>query len=428
VFEKKTTYPLAISSTPLSVSVDSLAETTSGEPMTFTIAVRSNAAVSLDNVVLTASTPFGFSVKASSVPMSNSSFLIGTLAPGASKQVTLTGTLAGQDKEQRVFHFTVGTAKSSQSSDLALTYMTQDATVTIKSPFITTSLALNGDTSSSVVVPPGTLQNATISYVNTLPTTVTNVAVSIYVSGSAIDYNSIKTSGGFYNSVNHTISFGQDVDPALAALAPGASGIGTFSFMTLPPGMPSPNVTFTVSVSGMRIGQTNVPEQVTTSTVKTAKVSTIVQLASLSSHVTGSFGVSGRVPPRAGETTTYAINWTVQNSGSAIAGSTVKATLPGYVVYTGNTLGTGTISYDSVSHIVTWNIGDLAQGANALGAFEVSLTPSTSQRGSPAVLVNQATFSGHDRFAGVQVTGTADQVTTETKGDPNYVSGNGIVQ
>ncbi len=427
-FEKKSSYALSVSSTPLSVSVDSLTETVSGEPLTFSLTVRSNATVPMNNVILTTSSPFGFSVASSSLPLTNSTFFIGTLKPGASEQVTLTGELSGQDNEQRVFHFTVGTAKSSTDQTVAISYMTQDATVTIAAPFIATTIALNGDTSPNVVIAPESLQSVSISYVNTLATTVSNVSIVVSVTGSAIDYDSIKTTNGFYNSSNHTIVFGQDVDPALASLAPGASGLGSFTFATTPAGVSSPSVTLSVSASGTRVGQANVPEQVTASTVKVARVATAVQFSSSVSHKTGPFGTSGPIPPQANVPTTYAVIWRVQNLGSAVAGGTVTATLPGYVSYTGQTSGTGSFSYDTVSHVVTWNAGDLAQGAIAEGAFEISFTPSTSQRDSVVILANQASFSGYDRFAGVPVAASAEQVTTATPGDPGYIPADGIVQ
>ncbi|MFA6503277.1 MAG: hypothetical protein WCT45_03430, partial [Candidatus Paceibacterota bacterium] len=317
IFEKKTSYPLAITSTPLSVSVDALAETVSGEPITFTLTVRSNAAVPLSNVAVSASSPFGFSVTSSSIPLSNGSFLIGTLAPGASKQVTLTGTLSGQNNEQRVFHFTVGTAKSSQDPTLSVSYMTQDATVKIAAPFITTTLAINGDTSPNVVITPGSTNSVTLTYVNTLSTAVTNASIVVSVAGSAIDYDSIKSTNGFYNSSDHSVLFSKDTDPALATLAPGASGIGTLTFSTLPVGTLSPTVTLALSVSGTRVGQSHVPERVTTSAVKTAKVATTVLFSSRTSHLQDPFGASGPIPPRANQATTYAVFWNIQNKGNA---------------------------------------------------------------------------------------------------------------
>jgi conserved repeat domain len=86
IFVKKSSYALTVSSTPLSLSVDTLAETVSGKPLTLTLTVRSNTTVPLDNVVLSGALPFGFSVASSSLPFSNSSFLLGTLPPAQVKR------------------------------------------------------------------------------------------------------------------------------------------------------------------------------------------------------------------------------------------------------------------------------------------------------------------------------------------------------
>lgn len=430
IFVKKSSYALLVSTTPLSLSVDALTETVSGKPCTFTLTVQSNATVPLDNVVLAGAFPFGFLVTSSSLPLSNSSFLLGTLKPGATKTVTLTGTLTGQESEQRIFHFTVGTASTAHDQTLAVTYMTVDTPVTITAPFINTTLALNGDTSPNIIVAPGTHQSATLSYTNTLSTNITNASVAIAISGTAVDYNSIQTTNGFYRSSDHTVVFSRDTDPSLASLAPGASGIGTFTFATLPVNALTslPTITFSISVSGTRVGQSNVPEQVSASATKTAKVATTVVFGATALHASGPLSTSGPIPPLVDQATTYTVVWNVRNQGSPIAGSSVSATLPSYVSYTSLSTGTGSFSYNEGSRTVSWNVGDLAQGASAQGAFQVSLTPSTSQQGSAPVLTSSASFSGYDRFAGVQVTASADPVTTETKGDPGYSPENATVQ
>jgi hypothetical protein len=429
IFVKKSSYAIGISTTPLSLSVDTLTEAVSNKPLTLTLTVRSNATVSLSNVVVAGAFPFGFSVTSSSLPLNNSSFLLGTMKPGATKTITLTGILTGQNKEQRVFHFTVGTADAANNQSLAVSYMTQDATVIIAAPFIDTTLSLNGDTSGKAIITPGSYQNATVSYTNTLATSVQNAVVSIALSGSAIDYNSIQTTSGFYNSANRTIVFSRDTDPSLATLAPNASGIGAFSFSTLPAGSASsPTVSFTISVSGTRVGQTNVPEQVSSTVSKTYKLSTVVTLAASSLHSSGPLSNTGPIPPSAEQATTYTVGWSAQNRGSAVAGGTVTAILPSYATYTGRTSGVGAFSYDDKSRTVSWSIGDLAQNASVQGAFQVSITPSTSQKGSAPQLTGVASFSGYDRFAGVQVKVSADPVTTETIGDPGYSSADALVQ
>lgn len=431
VFVKKSSYALTISTTPLSLSVNAPIETVSGIPFTLTFTVSSNATVPLNGVILTGAFPFGFTVASSSLPMSNSSFFLGTLLPGAQSTVTLTGILSGQQNEQPVFHFTVGTAQTAQDQTIAVAYMTQDVAIAIKAPFISTTLAINGDTSSNVVVTSGTSQNVTLSYTNTLSTDVTNATVSIAISGAAVDYNSIQTTSGFYQSANHTIIFSQDTDPALATLASGASGLGSFTFLTLPANAltsVSPQITFTISVSGTRVGQANVPEQVTDSMTQTATIETSVVLSASSLHASGPLSNNGPIPPRAGQATTYTIVWSALNEGSPIAGASVSAVLPNYVSYTGQTAGAGSFSYDEASRTVSWDAGSIPQGGNVQGAFQVSFIPSSSQQGNAPQIVGAASFSGYDRFAGVQISATANPVTTETKGDPGYVSSFGTVQ
>jgi hypothetical protein len=429
-FVKKSSYALIISSTPLSVSVDTPTEIVPGTPFTLTLIARSNAAVSFDNVVLAAAFPFGFSTVSSSIPLSNNSFLLGTVSPNESKTIKLTGTMLGQDSEQKTFRFTIGTAKTAQDQALAVTYMTQDATVSITAPFMTTNLSINGDTSTSPVLQAGSSQSVSVSYTNTLSSSIENASVSVAISGSAIDYDSIKTTNGFYRSSDHTVVFSRDTDSSLASLAPGASGIGTFTFSTLGVGalLSSPTITFTTAVSGIRAGQTGVTEVTNASATKIAKVITAVTLSASSLHTSAPFNTSGPIPPIANQATTYAIVWNVKNEGNAIADGIMTASLPSYAVYTGLTSGDGSFSYNEGSHVVSWNIGDIAQGGNAQGSFQVSFTPSTSQKGSAPALTGNTSFSGHDRFAGVQIKSSTGLVTTETVGDAGYVSANAIVQ
>lgn len=428
VFVKKSSYPITISSSPLELLVGGLIETVSGKPITLTLTVRSNAPVPTNNVVLTSSFPYGFTVTRASELMTGSSVLVGTLAPGASKVVTITGTLEGQQGEQKAFRFSVGTAKSPTDQSLAVTYMNQDTTVGISAPFISTALKINGE-EAAVTVPAGGRQSVSVSYANTLPTSVSNVQVAVAIAGAAVDYKSVETSRGFYRSADHTVVFSQDKDPGLASLAPGDSGLGSFTFVTLPPGAASsPTIILTISVSGTRVGQSNVPEQVQASFTKTLKVITAVSLVVETAHTAGPLANTGPIPPKADQATTYSILWTVKNPGSAVAEGVVTATLPSYVTYTGKTAGTGSFVYDPTSRRVTWSAGNIPAGGATQGVFQVSIVPSISQRNNAPTLTGPASFTGFDRFASVSVKASGGAATTEAKADPGYVSANGVVQ
>ena len=430
VFVKKVSYSLGISTAPLSVSVEAPTEAVSGKPFTITLTARSNASAPLSNVVVAAGLPFGFSLASSSPTLQNSSFVLGTLAPGASRVLRITGVLVGEDASTRSFHFAIGTASAAGVPTLAVSYMQQDATLILAAPFIRTTLALNGDTSGNAVVQPGTRQTVTISYTNMLATSVMNATVQVALAGANIDYASIQTSNGFYNSATHSVIFNRDTDSSLSSLAPSATGLGTFTFATLPSstGGRNPLITLTTSVSGTRVGQANVPEVVSASSVTTAKVTTAIALSAGTLHSSGPFVNSGPIPPKAGSATTYTIVWQLAGGGNAIAGASVSATLPSYVSYSGKTSGSGSFSYDEGSRTVRWAAGDLPAGASSQASFQVSLTPSTSQRGSSPALTSAASLTAFDRYAQVSLSAQAPPATTETVGDPGYSPSNATVQ
>lgn len=429
VFVKKASYSVTVSTSPLSVSIDTPAEAVSGKPLTLRLTVRSNASGPLSNVVLSGVFPFGFSVLSSSVPFSGSVAYLGTLAPGDAKVITLTGLVTGQEREQRSFTFMVGTAKSQTDQSLAVTYMTQSASVAIAAPFISATVAVNGDSSPSVTLSPGALQSVSVSYANMLSTNVSDATISVTLDGP-IDFSTVQTSNGFYQSSNHSILFSKDTIPGLANLAPGASGIGNFTFTTLDASAvsSSPMVTLTFSVSGTRPNEANVPELVTSSLVRTAKVTTVAALSASTLHSSGPLGNSGPIPPQVGKQTSYTIVWNVKAHGSPIAGAMLKATLPNYVTYTGVTTDDSTFSYDPGSRSVSWNIGDLAAGQSASGSFQVSLTPSSSQKTTAPTLVGAATFSGYDRFSGTALSQLLTPLTTEMPTESGYTASQASVQ
>ena len=271
----------------------------------------------------------------------------------------------------------------------------------------------------------------TVSYTNTLSTSIQNATVDVTISGSAVDYNSIKTTSGFYRSTDHTIVFSRDTDPSLATLAPGASGIGVFTFSTLAPGT-SPSVAdhniLRSPCPARALGTDEVPEQVNSSTTETAKVATTVLLSASSLHASGPFSNSGPIPPHGWPSDDVYDRLERARRGKRSRRRHGHPRFCRAMFRTPVVCDAADFSYDSGSRTVSWNIGDLAQGASAQGAFQVSLTPSTSQKGSAPALDRAATFSGYDRFAGVQISATANPVTTETTGDPGYVGANAIVQ
>ncbi len=427
-FVKQASYALSITSAPLSLSVAALSEAVSGQPFSLLLTVRSNATTPIDDVVVVAQYPFGFSLTSASPSGVGTSFLLGTLAPGATKTIKLTGILAGTSGEQKAFRFSIGTATPNTSA-LRITYMTQEADVAVAAPFLAVTLSVNGDESASPVVNPASTVNASIAYTNTLTTPIENARITVALSGNGFDPVSVSATRGFYDSLKQSIVFDNSTDPSLAAVAPGASGVGAFSFRAAQGSVRNPSVTFSISVEGQRLGQSNVPESVTASVTKTARVLGAPSVVSLSTRATGPFVNTGPVPPVVNKATTYSILWKVSGSGNDLAGGTISAVLPTYVTFTNLTLpADGSIAYDEASRTVTWSVGELRALTVAQAAFQVSLTPSVNQRGTAPALASAPAFFAHDRFAGADITETLSAPTTETPSDPGYTASKADVQ
>ncbi len=99
-------------------------------------------------------------------------------------------------------------------------------------------------------------------------------------------------------------------------------------------------------------------------------------------------------------------------------------TLPSYIRYV---QGDSSISYNESTREVTWILGDFSPASEKTAAFQVSLLPSASQRGTSPVLVSAATLTGFDRFVQQDIETSAPQVNTAITKDPAYSSGKGTV-
>ncbi len=437
VFVKQASQEVTITSSPISLTVQALSQVSSGQPFTISVTVRSNAATDLQNVALLPQYPFGFVATKATNGSTSPLIDVGTLAPGASKTITITGTLSGENSDSRVFHFTAGTRTDADAIALANTYTTSDAAVTLTKPFLATTLSIQKDTSEAPVIQAGVPAQGLISWVNTLSSQVLDGQISIKLAGSALDPGSVSASGGFYRSTDSTILYSKDTSAGLARLEQGDSGAGAFTFSTKTgtafTSLRNPTITATVSVAGRRVGESNVPEAISSTVTRTIKVGTDLDLTAVAVRTTGPFKNTGPWPPEPDKETTYTIVLTLRNDVNAVASTLVTGTLPSYVRYVGAVSpNDSTLTYNEHTRMVTWNAGDIAAGtgygaASRQVAFQVALLPSSSQRGTSPILMNTPQLTAVDRFTQHQIAGSKDGITTQTNTDPAYQSNFGEV-
>ena len=232
-FVKDKQYEFTITTSPITLSVSSLSQVSSGQPVTVDVLVRSNATTPLDNVAVSVTYPFGFTPSATTPPAQNGNlFVLGTLAPGEEKRISVTGVVSGENNDDRVFSFTAGTLSSTDSSRIATSYSTKEADIKLTKPFLDTTLSVNHDTTDSPVVDSEAFVQGIVAWSNTLATPVTNGQITIALSGTGLSIPSISGGTGFYRSSDTTIVYNAQNNGGLKNLLPSDTGQGTFSFST----------------------------------------------------------------------------------------------------------------------------------------------------------------------------------------------------
>lgn len=399
-------FTISISSSPVVIAVGGPAQAASGEPLTLTVQVRSNASTNLADVALKAALPPGFLLTSSDPQVSSGGFVaIGPLAAGDSKQVRITGTLTGEAGEEKVFRFSAGTKNPDGTSTLAASFAEGVASVLLTKPTLAVNLSLDRQREEVVNAAPGQTIPALIAWENAGAAPLTDVRIEVKVAGAALDDSGTSGGTGFYRSSDRTIIFSKETSPTLAQIGAGDSGTGSFSLRTRSTGGLSgasqPTITVQVTATGVRDGQR---VEVTPTFTRTVRVGTNVS-------ITSSFTQSGgSVTPTPGQESIYQVLLTAKNTVNSVGAARITTQLPLHVRY-GGSLSGASVTYDEASRTVTWNVGDLIPNATASASFTAVLAPSESQRGSSVVLAGQQSFVGTDRFSTAQVSASAPTLT-----------------
>ena len=426
VFTKEKDYDLTIGSSPIILNVSNPTAVNSGQDITFTVNLSSNSPSLLHNILVAVNYPYGFTYESSSLPIykgKTNVWRIGDLQSGDTKTFTITGKLVAQDGEQRTFTVNTGPQSTDPSKDIDTTLATAQTTLTVSKPFISTTLALAGDsTDDTVAASAGTSVGVNLSFTNTLPQNLTDVSVVATVSGSGLDTSSIQVNGGgFYQSANSTISWDKNSTSALAVIAPSASSNVSFSVNTLklPSSAKNPSISINATITGSENTTSGGVQQVTSTVTKTIDVNANLALTARTLQG-GPLMNSGPVPPRANTSTTYTIDWGLTNMWNDVSGAKVTTTLPAYVDWTGQVSpSTANISYDAGSRTVTWSPDSVSAGAGFNLSpkevfFQVKLNTSLSQVGQVVQLTSNVSAVAHDNFSGASLTLSNAALTTQT--------------
>lgn len=419
-FQEVATKTVSTTESVLTGTVAVPADMTVGVPGTFTFTATNSGTQPLTNIRSSLALPTGFYLE-SSAPALESGALPGwnivSLEPGATSDITVTGSFA---------------ADVTGVQELALSYSIVDdegehlQTVTkgvteVKGSDIELSLVAQGST-GSVAAALGSSVPVTIAVKNDGTTTMENVALLLDISGdkafpinwkqAGLDEGTLTKEGILWDTETiGTIEPGgsRAVNVRLPIVTSLANGMGD---------------TFTLSAVVKRGSATIRSSPITTVLESDARLEATAAYFSEDGIPLG----NGPVPPVVGQTTTYRVTWTITNSMHTLTPATVSATLPTGVTFAHqNTADIGTVSLDTATNSVRWDIPSLsAETQSVTATFAVSITPTEADIGTFVKLLSGSLLNATDTKTTTDIERATESLDTEISND-SFAKDKGIV-
>ncbi len=436
LFNKEKVYPMYIGSAPISVDVSTFKEVSPNQTTSFKAVITSNSQSVIRNLVFNASYPSGFAYE-KSVPAAsygNNVWTIGDMKPGDKREIEIFGKIIGDADVERYFTFSAGTEDPIDKSRIATRLLETKEKVEVKKPFLSADVSLDKSGDATYVATAGNPIRGEIIWQNNLDVTLYDVAIEATLGGVTLSKESVNAERGFYDSLKNKITWDKGTVEEMAELPPNVSGVLQFSFASLPPtirnnaALRRQALTLDISVRAKRLSESQVPQEIKSTTSRTIKIASGLSLSAKNVHTIGPFENSGPIPPEAEQKTTYTIMNSVGNSFNNVRNVTYTATLPSYVKWLGKIYpesAAANVTYSPDKREITWSLGDIAPGTGYNSsakefAFQIELLPSISQVGGAPVLVNQQRIAGTDVFTETVVESISQPLDTRMESDPSF--------
>ena len=438
-FVKSKDYSVKISKAPLGLSLTAPKNAVSGQKISIKVAVISNSESTAKNLKMEMKYPPGFRFDGAEPNPSkgNSVWTLGDLGPSQKSDITVEGTIEGENSEERTFTAAVGTIGDDGNIK---PFGTASEKVTIKKSPLNLSVSINGKDDSANTAYAGEMIRVDLGWVNNLSSSIKNVQIELEIKGEAYDQRSVSITKGAYRSYDNKAVWNSASLKDLISIAPGSSGKAQLGFSIKNP-LPiykQGDKDFSVSAEARIIGFGTSDEfenkQIEDSAKKEIKIGSKLQAAGKTLHYSGPFQNSGEVPPKVGAETTYTVVWSLANNANDLAQAKITASLPPYVSKESSVSPEDSdLRFDEKNATLIWNVGDVPAGTGIIMpakevSFQISFSPNLTQAGETPVLVNKALVEARDAFTEENISAEIPALTIKLSGDPQYKGGDDKVK
>lgn len=412
IFEKEATYRFKINASPIELEALVPSEINSNQESVLNLKVKTNSDKPLNNVLVEVIYPPGFQFKQSNVPPTYESrkWLLGDLQPGVERVINITGVIEGQSEELKSFRVLAGIKDPIKEQTIAVLYNDSFKTTTIKKSFLGLSL-IELSNQQETLLPLNNEKNGyyAINWVNNLSVKIKDVKVVARLRGEALNKRSVSSLGGYYSSLDNTITWDKNTTKELASVEPGAAGQLSFNFSSISlldagKDLRNPEIYIDVTITGTRVSEGFSNEKIQTDLARVVKINSAVVFDAKTFYRDGPLTNSGPLPPKVDNPTTYTLTWSLLNSSNDLRNSVIETSLPLGVEWVGATSPANeNVSYNNQNRKVTWDLGFIKAGTGLAlprrtASFQVSFTPSIDQLGNSAKLTGSVIFRGVDTF------------------------------
>lgn len=421
IFESRKSFEVVLQSSPLRLVVDTVKEITSGQALNFDVNVSSNSNSELQNVLVTVDYPFGFNFSESSIPAHSgkNTWLFEKLSPQESKTFTVRGSLVGQNNEERIFKWNVGLSEPATPDDFRVKFATLPKSISLIKPFLSMDFSVDGELGVDIVRKGAQQMSGRLTYTNNTGSAIINPEIVLKLDGEVLDDPSVNLENGFFNSSDNTITWNKITSPDfLTKIDVGASATLDFNFKskilaTRQAVYKNPEIVVNASITGKRIGEGSVPEDIKVNFAKRIKFESDVDFVSNAKHQSGPF------PPKVENDSVYSVTLDVKNSSNLLTRGKIRTVLPPYVLWNNAvTPASEKVTYNPSTRSIEWVLGDIREHVGYIDparsiTFDLTLTPSTSQIGQSPELLKEVTFTAFDSFTQTEINKSITSPTTD---------------
>ncbi|MFH1509709.1 MAG: hypothetical protein ABID67_00985 [Candidatus Nealsonbacteria bacterium] len=423
-YESSTSFTTLLGKVPLTLEFDLPTNIESGKEIKFKINYFSNANYPLSDLRILLDSPSNFEfVKSNPISLEDKEWEIGLLNKADGGRVEITGKMMGGVGEESILRARLGSWYDGEF--VLLKEAIKGISIIKPTLYITQNINNNPE----FAVDPGDSLHYEIFFKNIGEDILTDMTLQITLSGSALDFNTLRTIDGQYEEGDNSILWDWRRVSDLQLISPQEEGRVEFWI----------NAKNSWNINSTEDKNPEIKTKVYLSQVEEEfinKVNSKIEIVQKGFYEDEVFGNSGFLPPKVGETTTYTISWQVKNYFNDMKDVQVKAILPHGVRLTGQIFpeeAADRFTFDSGSRELVWNVGDLLVGQGVLNLppsifFQVALTPDVSQKNQAAELISQVRITGQDQWTGINLENMDVGIDTLLPHDPSINVGDGLIQ